>query len=503
MAHPNGVNSSKRYHGLPGEEEYARRTYDKHFEELYSNDVNPESIYKAQVNNFARFAKIHPRIAFLLEQLRLIYENLDTSLDMFKLNYGIASPESSLSQKTVHFKGLDPFGYFNSEGVDYEHRSCLLHLRSALDKWNEGTFGPIFRETARDILHDARTPDRKAIMEELLSEDTALDLDRVLVSKDAGIWVVRRDLAVKEDMLTHSLQRIKHSLDHHEKSNEAWIEYGQEPPRPVARFATSPVRGERHHSPEKSHHRARKTNRSISRESFASSRAPPSTVYTWAPEEPGLYKMSIAVWSATKEEWVNSLAIMDTGCEGGNFISSAFLADHLEMISHIEDDSDEHHVQWIDFQGKTDFKPDGKVKLKWYGREIESGRKGRRGEEISSWFRVAPHLNLESGVQPFQILLGQEFLHENQLIQYTGLRLYKSRSKKSAQQAQEDEVEIRRRQQQRQDLERLRNPRRVSIGTVPTIIPTLPRDSSDDLSIRSRTDSSVQSSSNTTSTLGD
>lgn len=503
MALPNGINTRKKYHGLPGEEEYARRTYDQHFEELYSNDVNPESLYRAQINTFTRFAKIHPRVAFLLEQLRLIYENLDVSLDMFKLNYTTASPENSLSQQAVRFKGLDPFGYFGSEAVDYEHRSCLVHLRSALDKWNEGAFGPIFREMARDILHHARTPDRKAIVEELLSEETALDLERVPISKDGGIWVVRRELALKEDMLTHSLQRIKHSLDHHEKSNEAWVQYGQEPPRPVARFAASPTRKHRDYSPERNHHRARKTTRSISRESLASSQAPPSTVYTWAPEEPGLYKMSIAVWSATKEQWVNSLAVMDTGCEGGNFVSSAFLADHLDMVNRVEDESDEHHVQWVDFQGKTDFKPEGKVKLKWYGRDIESGRKGRRGQELSSWFRVAPHLDLESGEQPFQILLGQEFLHEHQLVQYRGLRLYKSKAKKSAQQAQEEEAEMRRREQQRQDLERLRNSRRVSLGTAPTVISTSPKDSIDDLSMHSRTDSSIQNSPYTASSVGD
>jgi hypothetical protein len=500
MAYQNGINSSKKYLGLPGEEEYARRSYNKHFEELYSNDVNPESLYKAQVGTFARFAKIHPRIAFLLEQLRLIYENLDTSLDMFKLNYGIASPESSWSQQTVRFKGLDPFGYFGSEGVDYEHRSCLLHLRSALDKWSDGAFGPIFRELAQDILHQARTPDRKSIMEELLSEETALELDRVPISKDAGIWITRRDLAFKEDMLAHSLQRIKNLLDHHETSNEAWVKYGQEP---VARFAASPVRETRYHSPETNQHRARKSNRSASRESSASSCAPPSSISTFAPEEPGLCEKSIAIWSATKGQWVNSVAVMDTGCEGGNFISSTFLADHLDMFSHIQDDLNEHHVQWVDIQGKTDFKPLGKVKLTWYGREIESGRKGRRSEEISSWFRVAPHLDSSSGEQPFQILFGQEFLHEYQLIQFRGLRLYKSKSKKTAQQQLEDEAELRRREQQKRELERLRDSRRVSVGSVPTIIPVLPKGSSDDLSIRSRTNSSIQSSPNTTPSIGD
>ena len=484
MAHQNGINSSKKYHGLPGEEEYARRTYDKHFEELYSNDVNPESLYKAQVSTFARFAKIYPRPAFLLEQLRLIYENLDISLDMFKLNYGITCPENSWSQHTVRFKSLDAFGYFSSEGVDYEHRSCLLHLRSALDNWNDGAFGSIFRELARNILQQARTPDRKSIMEELLSEETALELDRVPVSKDAGIWVIRRDLALKEDMLAHSLQRIRRSLDHHETSNEAWVQYGHDPARPVARFATSPVREVRYHSPETNQHRARKSNRSVSREF-------PSSISTFAPEEPGLCEKSIAVWSATKGQWVNGVAVMDTGCEGGNFISSAFLADHLDMFNHIQEDLDEHHVQWVDIQGKTDFKPLGRVKLTWYGREIENGRKGRRSEEISSWFRVAPHLDSSSGEQPFQMLFGQEFLHEHQLIQFRGLRLYKSKSKKTAQQRQEDEAELRRREQQKHEYERVRDSRRVSIGSVPTIIPALPKGSSDDLSIRSRTDSSV------------
>jgi hypothetical protein len=213
--------------------------------------------------------------------------------------------------------------------------------------------------------------------------------------------------------------------------------------------------------------------------------------------------MSINIWSASKEQWVNGVAVMDTGCEGGNFVSSAFLASHLGMANHVEDESDQHHVQWIDFQGKTDFRPEGKVKLKWYGREIESGRKGRKGQELLSWFRVVPHLDLESGEQPFQILLGQEFLHEHQLVQYRGLRLYKSKAKKSAQQAQEMEAEVRRREQQRQDLERLRTSRKVLLGTIPTVIPTPSKDSTDDLSMRSRTDSSIQSSPYTASSVGD
>jgi hypothetical protein len=76
--------------------------------------------------------------------------------------------------------------------------------------------------------------------------------------------------------------------------------------------------------------------------------------YTFALEELGLCEKSIAVWSATKGQWVNSVAVTNTGCEGGNFISSTFLADHLDMLSHTQDDLNEHHIKRVDIQGKTD-----------------------------------------------------------------------------------------------------------------------------------------------------
>jgi hypothetical protein len=66
--------------------------------------------------------------------------------------------------------------------------------------------------------------------------------------------------------------------------------------------------------------------------------------------------MSVAIWSATKEQWVNGVAVMDPGCEGGHFVDSAFLADHLGM-----------------------------AKLKSYGWEIESGCKGRKDRALHSW----------------------------------------------------------------------------------------------------------------------
>jgi hypothetical protein len=123
---------------------------------------------------------------------------------------------------------------------------------------------------------------------------------------------------------------------------------------------------------------------------------------------------------------------MDTGCEGGNFISSAFMEEHLSLPSEeIEADPEGERMQLVDFAGKTDFKPLGKVKLKWYGRDIKSGgRRGTRTMQSEDYFRVAPHLSTEDGETPFQILLGKEWLHTHEVLTYRGLRLFKSRERK-------------------------------------------------------------------------
>src|SRR5579859_248833 len=99
MAHASGVGAGKKYRGLPGEEEYAHQTYVRRFEEIYSNDVNPESLYKAQINNFVRFAKIHPHVAFLLEQLRLIFLRLAIQPRLGNIRY-LHRP--SVSQAWIH-----------------------------------------------------------------------------------------------------------------------------------------------------------------------------------------------------------------------------------------------------------------------------------------------------------------------------------------------------------------------------------------------------------------
>jgi len=489
---PNGVAAT--FQPLPGDEDYVRRYWQNAFEEVYGKDANFKQLYAAQPGNFLRFSRMFPRMAFLLDKLKSIHAEADILMDVFKENYRLAVPDNALTSQPLYFHNLDPFEYFSSSSVEFEHRSCLLHLRAALDKRSDVGHGPIFRETARDILHHFQTSGREAIVAELLSAEAAAELDKVRVSKNTSIWVLRRELQLRENMVANDLERIQHLLNQHERSNADIVEYGQEP---VASFLASPMLARPHgrssiRSPERRDPGFETLVRSSSWDSAGESGA---SVATWAPVEPDNFTMSIKVWSAAKNTWIEAIAVMDTGCEGGNFVSSTFLEEELGMHEHAVDDADAHRVQWVDFAGKTDFKPRGKVELKWYGRHIESGRRGKRTIETTSWFRVAPHLESESGEQPFEVLLGKDFLHENEIIQYRGLRLFKSRVKKSDYEVRLDEVELLRRQQLRSDIEHQRRNRRLSNDGASTASPNLSMRSSDaslvlsDLSIRSRTDS--------------
>src|SRR5271154_1495943 len=103
MSHQTNGSIHNKYEGLPGHEDHAKRTFDKQFEEIYGQNLNAESVYVARPHTFARFAKVYPRTAFLVDELRFIYENIDDYLDQFKADYGLASPDNTLSQQPVRF----------------------------------------------------------------------------------------------------------------------------------------------------------------------------------------------------------------------------------------------------------------------------------------------------------------------------------------------------------------------------------------------------------------
>ena len=455
------------YTGLPGEEGISAATHLKLFHESYGEAANPRDLYRLQ-HIWMRFAPIWPRITFLLESLVDILWDFDNSLSRFLNLYARLTDDHSANMSFN--RPLDPFDYFEHISINEDHVNRLILLRRELRKRQTDPDLFYYRQHARALLQEGRDPERKSIVDELLSADIAEIVSEVPAERYSGFWNVRRRIASRERTMNAELKGLQDDLEktdsqlrpgsqtttRSEPSTRRDIEYGEGPITPTIpsntgadppderqhskgpRVAFSPTRspsppaGRRgRHAPALDHdHSPWEGRRSMSRDSMFSHGA--SSIVTWAPAEPDAFSISMKVFSPSRNDWVESIAIMDTGCEGGNFISSSFLQEALDMGAEIESDPEGEAMQFVDFAGKTDFKPMGKVKLKWYGREIKSGRRGTRTLESEDWFRVAPHLTTEDGEKPFQILLGKDWLHDNEVLTYRGLRLFKSKEKKSA-----------------------------------------------------------------------
>ena len=447
--------------GLPGEELISEASHLKRFRDAYGGTADPRELYRLQPI-FIRFAPIWPRITFLLDSLVDICWNFDDSL--YRLhNYCVRANDNNVSISTLD-RPQDPFEYFNNLAISHDSKNSLTLLQMWLHKHESDAF--FLRGHVRALLYQARGHDRRIIVAELLSRETAMLLNEVPVDVHSGFWNVRRGIAARDEMVSEALDRLQRDLERLEMQPHSPIsnlpserglsnidvEYGTgtiaaqnsvrndfadesdhsrssrvlfSPPR----SPSPPISRRGRHTPFPDHlYRDGDRRRSISRDSIFSHGA--SSIVTWAPTEPDAFSISMKVFSASLNDWVESIAIMDTGCEGGNFISSSFLEEQLQMGAEIESDPEGEAMQFVDFAGKTDFKPMGKVKLRWYGREIKSGRRGTRTLESTDWFRVAPHLATEDGEKPFQILLGKDWLHDNEVLTYRGLRLFKSKEKK-------------------------------------------------------------------------
>lgn len=502
------------YTGLAGDEQISTSSHLKEFHAAYGECSDPKTLYQLQTL-FIRFAPIWPRITFLLESLVNIYYGLDESLfrfyDLyFTLNEYTPTKGAQLPSGAIPFlerplggsRAVDPFEYINSKATKTEKTYCLILVRWALNDVNATDAASFwYLEHAREVLEAARDQDRQMICAELMSEKTMKMISEVTVSADSGFWRVRKGIAERERALEDALRRVREALDGAERgarqavprtstrpSPTEDVEYGASPILPAngypeADLSTSDSRRSRvvfsppsrSPSPSRarrgrfspplvhSHPHSHSTSspwddrriRSHSRDSAFSAAPSASSIITWAPTEPDTFSLSMKIFSSSLSTWVESIGIMDTGCEGGNFISSAFLTDHLDMVAHIEADPDAEQMQFVDFGGKTDFKPLGKVKLKWYGREIQAGggRKAKRSMQSESWFRVAPHLVTEEGEAPFQVLLGKDWLEQNEVLIYRGLRLFKRREKRTVEMDRVYEEEQGRRRALREEAE--------------------------------------------------
>jgi hypothetical protein len=213
-----------KFQGLPRDQDMVRRTFQKEFGESFGKNVNAKSIYLAAPAQFPRFARLFPRPAYLLGHLQAFYRNIGTTLDVFVAEYyegGIFGHRAELE----YFQ--DPFSYF-IEGYDYV--SVLLHLRNAL-RVDDRSPKPLEYDIGQEFLDILDNPDRRAIVDELLSADLATELDkRVFHTCEHGFWVVRKAIARKEAIFSRHARYIRDRLGHSgEEAGEATYSQCQQP----------------------------------------------------------------------------------------------------------------------------------------------------------------------------------------------------------------------------------------------------------------------------------
>jgi hypothetical protein len=213
-----------KFQGLPRDQEMVRRTFQKEFEEYFGKNANVKSIYLAAPAQFLRFARLFPRPAYLLGHLQAFYRRLGTTLDVFVAEYY----SGGISDHRAESKCLqDPFGYF-IEGYDYA--SVLLYLRNALHV-DDSSAKPLEYDIGQEFLDILDDPDRRAIVDELLSADLATELDkRVFHTCEHGFWAVRKAIAHKEAVFSSHARYIRDRLEHsEEEAGEVACSHRQQP----------------------------------------------------------------------------------------------------------------------------------------------------------------------------------------------------------------------------------------------------------------------------------
>jgi hypothetical protein len=507
------------YHGFPLDEEVHRAYHLKNFRDSYGDEANAQLLYSAQPI-WVRFAPLFPRTAFLLDSLYSIYAAIDSSLLDFRIamiNFDPNMEDYWVKINPPYDNNTDPFGFFSDLKIEEAERACLLVLRWTLQR--KETLNSLFRECAHDLIVAAKSEDRKLIREELLQTDGEV-ADAIKGSPPgiyAGIWSIRKRILLREEMLDGVLVRIKDILessthapvsadpspprshrDHIDTGPSLAFEYGEgsvpemQNGKKNAHFASSPPHSiSPAWSPDRGRHG--RVFRSESRDSARSSIAPGSSVTTWAPEAPPDFSLSIKMYSGSTNRWEEGIALMDSGCDAGNFVSSSFLEEQLDLGHLIEEDPEADDFTLMDFSGGTDYKPRGRVKLRWYGRNINKGRKGKRSIHFEDYFHVAPRLPEGQSGEPFQVLLGKDWMKSNEVFTYHGLRLF--RSKKHSK---HDPVEHDRRERLRQRLEDERRVERqasdaTSVLTVAMRTPSQANSSANSPHLSSRSQSTLSS----------
>jgi hypothetical protein len=224
---------------LPSDEEHFRSMQKERHKNTWGKSINPKDVYANDhnqweafaTNQWEAFATTFPHQAFVLDQLKSIYDNLAVVLRILSEKQTGRDTRDVLVRRydepfpiNLSFASLDPFEYFQNDSVDYTHRKVFLELFVSLstDRKSSGK-GVMWREIGRSILENSYDAERASLVEELTSSAFADAINAVTgpSTSPAAIWRVRRHVVMGENALQKALARLRELLDEDKKKRTA------------------------------------------------------------------------------------------------------------------------------------------------------------------------------------------------------------------------------------------------------------------------------------------
>jgi hypothetical protein len=218
---------------LAGDEEHFIALQQQRHKNTWGASITPDNLYAHHHNQWEVFATTFPHQAFLLHQLKSMYDNLAVVLRIFSEKQKERAPADfyapryndpfAVAEKEkggLELASLDPFEYFQNEKVDYTQRNVFLELFVSLATDRKGSRrGAMWREIGRSVLENSYDVERAMLVEELTSKASAEALNAVTgpSTSHAAIWRVRLQIAVRESAMQKALARLKVLLEEDKK----------------------------------------------------------------------------------------------------------------------------------------------------------------------------------------------------------------------------------------------------------------------------------------------
>lgn len=234
---------------LEGDEELFHSLQKETHNNRFGPSITPMTVYAQHHSEWDVFASTFPHQAFLLRQLKSVYDNLDVVLRILSekqkegeiRGYEYPPPAIASNNGRLDFTSMDPFEFFLDDQVDYAHRKVLLDLFVDLrtDRRYQLRSTLTWREVGRSILDNSYDAERAGLVAELTSASSAeaLNAGTGPSTPQAAIWRVRRSVVVREAAMQKAMARLRELLEE-DKKNATKCSTGCE----KSRRARSPVR---------------------------------------------------------------------------------------------------------------------------------------------------------------------------------------------------------------------------------------------------------------------